>query len=117
MKRATIAAGAALALIASSAVALAAETETGKIVDVNCNTASQVHVAAIGTVQLDDGKVFVLPNNANLDALERGMAVKITYDQAQNDNGQFTATKIEAASPQAPGSPPLMYDQTAAGMN
>lgn len=84
MKDLMIAASAAALLAASSLAALAAET-SGAITSVD---------PAAGTITLDSGQTFVLPNGVDVAALQVGKNVMITYDEA---DGKMMASEITPA--------------------
>ena len=79
MNRLMMAAGAAAVLAASSFAAYAADI-SGAVVSVD---------ASAGTVTLDDGKTYTLPQGFDLAALKAGEKVKATVDDS--DPSKITA--------------------------
>ncbi len=86
MKKLMITAGAAALLAASSFAALADEA-TGAITSIDTSA---------GTVTLDDGNTYMLPQNMNAAQLQVGEKVKVEF---QKDNGgQLQASSVEPAA-------------------
>lgn len=78
-------AAAAIAVLASAPMAHAAEI-TGAIEGVD---------AAGGTITLDDGRTYQLPETVKAEDLKVGAKVTVTYDEA---GGKITATAVVPAS-------------------
>ncbi len=86
MKKLMIAVSAATLLAASSLAALAAEA-TGAIQSVD---------ATAGTVTLDDGNTYQLPQSVDAASLKVGEKVMIQY--SKDSSGKMTATSVAPAS-------------------
>lgn len=86
MKKLMITAGAAALLAASSLAALADEA-TGAITSIDMSA---------GTVTLDDGNTYMLPQDMNAAQLQVGEKVKVEF---QKDNGgQLQASSVQPAA-------------------
>jgi outer membrane lipoprotein SlyB len=86
MKKLMIAASAA-ALLAASSLAALADQASGSITSIDTST---------GTVTLDDGNTYMLPQDMNAAQLQVGEKVKIEF---QKDNsGQLQASSVEPAA-------------------
>jgi ABC-type sugar transport system substrate-binding protein len=86
MKKLLIATSAA-ALLAASSLAALADQASGSITSIDTST---------GTVTLDDGNTYMLPQGMNSAALQVGEKVKIEF---QKDNsGHLQASSVEPAA-------------------
>lgn len=85
MKKLMLATSAAALLAASSFAALAAEAN-GAIASID---------ASAGTVTLDSGQTFILPDGLDAASLQPGESVTITYDESSD--GKMTASQVTPA--------------------